>query len=266
MGNEMETSENSAGSGEPGFNPARGAKFLQIDGWRGKGRIVHGFGTRPAGGGKPSRRDWAGIAVHQGGEAFPLLSLRQVHGDRVVLFDPSLQTVDEVWQTEGDALITRTPGFALGVFTADCLPIFLYDPVHEAIGLVHAGWRGTAKGVIRKAVEKMSQNFLCRNEDLLAAMGPCIGPCCYEVDAPVKEAFISGGIPWDRVSSPKGDERWQLDLWGANLLQMQNSGILKENVSLLKICTSCHGETFFSYRNADKTGGRQLNFIALKKE
>jgi YfiH family protein len=249
-----------------GLNSVRKAKFLQLDGWKGECRIAHGFGTRHPGGDKPSRKDWGGKAVQEGREIFPLLSLRQVHGDRVVLFDPAFQTIEGIWQTEGDALITRTPGVALGVFTADCLPIFLYDPVQEAIGVVHTGWRGTAKGVIRKAVEKMGESFLCQSRDILAALGPCIGPCCYEVDGPVKAAFISGGIPWELVSSPGGDGKWLLNLYEANLFQMQEAGILKKNINLLKICTSCHGEAFFSYRNADKTGGRQLNFIALKKE
>jgi YfiH family protein len=249
-----------------GLNSVRKAKFLQLDGWKGECRIAHGFGTRHPGGDKPSRKDWGGKAVQEGREIFPLLSLRQVHGDWVVLFDPAFQTIEGIWQTEGDALITRTPGVALGVFTADCLPIFLYDPVQEAIGVVHTGWRGTAKGVIRKAVEKMGESFRCQSRDILAALGPCIGPCCYEVDGPVKAAFISGGIPWELVSSPGGDGKWLLNLYEANLFQMQEAGILKKNINLLKICTSCHGEAFFSYRNADKTGGRQLNFIALKKE
>ena len=239
--------------------------FLEVESWKENERIAHGFGTRHPGGEKPSRSDWAGRAVQKGQELFPLLSLRQVHGDRVVFFDPASRTIEEVWRTEGDVLLTRTPGVALGAFTADCLPIFLYDPVQRAIGMVHAGWRGTAKGVIRKAVEKMEDIFQCLSKDLLVALGPCIGPCCYEVDGPVKAAFMSGGIPWEWVSRPRGNEKWLLDLYEANLFQMEKAGISKKNISFLKICTSCHGEAFYSYRNADKTGGRQLNFIALRK-
>jgi copper oxidase (laccase) domain-containing protein len=112
----------------------------------------------------------------------------------------------------------------------------------------------------------MEASFRCQIRDIRAALGPCIGPCCYEVDGPVKAAFLSGGVPWELVASPRGEEKWLLNLYEANLFQMQKAGLLKENISLLKICTFCHGEAFFSYRNADKTGGRQLNFIALKKE
>jgi YfiH family protein len=241
-------------------------RFLQIEAWKGERRIVHGFGTRQEGGRKPSRTDWRGKGIQAGEEIYPLLSLRQVHGDRIVHFQGNGQEIDEVWRLEGDVLLTRTPGIALGVFTADCLPIFFYDPIQGAIGIVHAGWRGTALGVAGKAVEKMRETSGCKNSNILAALGPCIGPCCYEVDGPVKNAFISGGFPWNLVSRPRGEGKWLLDLYQANLYLLENQGISRRNIQVLRICTSCHGETFYSYRNADKTGGSQLNFIALRKE
>jgi YfiH family protein len=241
--------------------------FLEVEAWKEKNKkIAHGFGRKNPEGEKTSRRDWHGKSVKAGKEIFPLLSLRQVHGDRVVLFEKNEQKVEEIWQTEGDALLTRTPGVALGVFTADCLPIFLYDPLQGAIGIVHAGWRGTAGGIAGKAVEKMEEIFQSKNSNILAALGPCIGPCCYEVDGPVKKAFISGGFPWDLISRPRTEGKWLLDLYRANLYLLEKHGISKKNIQVLKICTSCHGDTFYSYRNADKTGGRQLNFIALRKE
>jgi YfiH family protein len=240
--------------------------FLKVDAWKERRQIAHGFGTRHPGGEKTSRKDWRGKSVREKNEIFPLLSLRQVHGDRVVLFKGNPQGIEEIWQTEGDALLTRTPGVALGVFTADCLPIFLYDPIQVAIGIVHAGWRGTAGGVAGKAVEKMGEIFQSKNSNILAALGPCIGPCCYEVDEPVKNAFISGGFHWTLVSRPRREGKWLLDLYQANLYLLEKHGISKKNIQVLKICTSCHGDTFFSYRNADKSGGRQLNFIALRKE
>jgi YfiH family protein len=241
-------------------------RFLQIEAWKGERRIAHGFGTRQEGGRKPSRTDWGGKAVQVEEDIYPLLSLRQVHGDRVVLIEGNRQKVEEVWRLEGDALLTRTPGIALGVFTADCLPIFFYDPIQGVIGIVHAGWRGTAQGVAGKAVEKMGETFGCKKSNILAALGPCIGPCCYEVDRPVKNAFISGGFPWNLVSVPRAEEKWLLDLYQANLYILENHGISRGNIQVLKICTSCHRDTFYSYRNADKTGGRQLNFIALRKK
>jgi YfiH family protein len=241
-------------------------RFLEIEAWKGERGIVHGFGTRREDGWDPSRTDWRGKAVQAGEDIYPLLSLRQVHGDRIILFEGNGQKIDEVWRLEGDVLLTRTPGIALGVFTADCLPIFFYDPIQGAIGIAHAGWRGTALGVAGKAVEKMGETFGCKKSDILAALGPCIGPCCYEVDGPVKNAFISGGFPWNLVSVPRGLEKWLLDLYQANLYLLERHGISGENIQVLKICTSCHRDTFYSYRNADKTRGRQLNFIALRKK
>ena len=243
----------------------RETRFLQIKGWKRNGKIAHGFGMRSQGGEKPIRKDWLGKAVQQEEESFPLVSLRQVHGDRVVIFDGNIQKVEEVWREEGDSLITRSPGFALGVFTADCLPIFLYDPQKEAIGIVHAGWRGTAKGVTGKALEGMKASFLCRSADILAAMGPCIGPCCYEVDRPVQRAFVEAGFSWDSISHPRREGKWSLDLHLANSLLLKAAGVREENIEILKLCTSCKAETFYSYRKGDKTRGRQLNFIALKR-
>ena len=243
----------------------RQTRFLQSEGWKRSGKIAHGFGMRSQGGEKPTRKDWLGKAVQQEEESFPLVSLRQVHGDRVVIFDGNIQRVEEVWREEGDSLITRSPGFALGVFTADCLPIFLYDPQREAIGLVHAGWRGTSRGVTAKAVEKMEAAFLCRSADIRAAMGPCIGPCCYEVDRPVQEAFVEAGFPWDSISHPRKEGKWSLDLHLANYLLLKDAGVREENIKILKLCTSCNGEILYSYRKGDKTQGRQLNFIALRK-
>jgi len=238
--------------------------FLRIEAWKKDGKIAHGFGMRSQGGERSMRKDWLEKAVRENEQVFPLVSLRQVHGDRVVIFNGNIQKVEEVWREEGDSLITQSSGLALGVFTADCLPIFLYDPKKRAIGIVHAGWRGTARGVTGKAVEKMKTAFQCQSADIHAAMGPCIGPCCYEVDSPVKKAFEEGGIPWELIAQPRGEKKWSLDLHLANSLLLQAAGVREEDIEILKFCTSCQRETFYSYRKGDKTQGRQLNFIALK--
>ena len=239
--------------------------FFQVESWKGKREILHGFGGRGPGVEKPVRQHWAGKSIQQGEESFPLVSLRQVHGDRVVVFDGDTRKIERLWREEGDSLITRAPGFALGVFTADCLPILLYDPGQQAIGIVHAGWRGTARGVSKKAVERMEAVFHCRSADILVAMGPCIGPCCYEVDGPVKEAFENFGFSWGSISRPGGEGKWFLDLSLANSLLLEASGVRKENIEILRNCTSCRRDIFYSYRNADKKAGRQLNYIALRR-
>jgi YfiH family protein len=237
-------------------------ELLQIRSWRRKRKIAHGFGRR----GQGTRLDWEGKAIQEREDSFPLVCLRQAHGDRVLLFDATIQKIEEIWQEEGDSLITRDSGFALGVFTADCLPIFLYDSRQQVIGVVHAGWRGTARGVAKKAVEKMKGFFQCQSKDILAVMGPGIGPCCYEVDHPVKEAFVGSGFPWESISRPRGEGTWSLDLHLANSLLLEAAGIRRENIEALKLCTSCRRGEFYSYRRGDKVGGRQLNFLALRKD
>jgi YfiH family protein len=239
-------------------------EFLGLDSWNQKGILIHGFGTKGNLGTKIARKDWRKQSIFVGGEAFPLISPRQVHGDRILVFDGSAQNADELWDQEGDALICRDPGYALAVFTADCMPLFLFDPVMKVIAVVHAGWRGAAKSLPRKTVEKMTQIFHCRGENIHAAMGPCIGPCCLEVDEPVRAFFREAGLPWNDLSSPRGGGKWSLDLSGVCTYSLELAGIDRENIQKLDRCTCCQRSVFFSYRGESKTQGRQMNFIALK--
>jgi polyphenol oxidase len=238
-------------------------KFMQAGNWKREANLAHGFGMRCPGEEKPVRKDWLGKPVEAEGETFPLFSLRQVHGDRVFLISDNNPQREEIWQEEGDCLITRKEGIALGVFTADCLPILLYDPERRTIAVVHSGWRGTARGILRKAVERMTSEFRCDSSRIQAALGPCIGPCCYEVDRPVKQSLEEGGFSWGSISYPRGEGKWSLDLPRANSLLLEASGVRRENMEILKLCTSCRRDLFYSYRKGDRTRGRQLNFIAL---
>jgi len=184
----------------------------------------------------------------------------------VLVFAEGPQRPEEVWEQEGDALITAVPGYALGVFTADCLPVLLFDPVQRVAGIVHAGWRGTAKALSQKVVWKMKENFHCQGENIRAALGPCIGACCFEVDALVQEAFIERGLPWELMSSPREKGKWSFDLHQANTYLLKAAGLKEENIQALKICTSCRRDIFYSYRAERHGRGQQLNFIALRKE
>ena len=240
-------------------------EFLRTAKWEAGGIIDHGFGTRGSGGKKVLKKDWWGGSLNERGGILPLVSIRQVHGDRVVVFDGKLEEVPELWNQDGDALITRVPGFALSVFTADCLPILLFDPTQRVVGIVHAGWRGTSKRVLQNAIGKMKKAFNCRGEDIQAAMGPSIGPCCLEIDDPVKEAFNEGGFPWESISSPRQGGKWLLDLYKANAYLLEIEGVLRVNVQRLEYCTRCRRDIFYSYRGERETQGRQLNFIALWK-
>ena len=236
--------------------------YLRIEGWE-EERIVHGFGTKGQPGDKITRQEWRGSEVILREEHFPLISLKQVHGDGIRIFQGPAQKISDLWEKEGDAILTPTPRVAIGVFTADCLPLLLFEPEKRIVAVVHAGWRGTAQEVVRKIIEKMIDGFDCCREKIKAALGPCIGPCCYEVDEPVEQTFRRNGLPWDFFSSPRGPGKWLLGLQKANSFILEKAGVNKKNINLIKYCTACRTDLFFSYRKEKGTRGRQVNFIAL---
>ena len=237
--------------------------FLEVEEWKDQKKIIHGFGTRNSSGDKITRRDWKEQKIVRRGKQLPLVSLRQVHGDRIVVFQGGSEEGGDPWEREGDALLTCSPGIAIGVFTADCLPLLLFEPERQVAGVVHAGWRGTAKGITRKVVEKMVETFACVEEKIEAVLGPCIGPCCYEVDRPVEAAFRHGGLPWESFASGRGPGKWSLDLQEANTHLLIESGVKRENIRRLAYCTACRSDLFFSYRREMGVRGSHLNFISL---
>ena len=205
-----------------------------------------------------------------GFDASRLLTINQVHGNDVLIINKPTRDTFTLSKTSADAIITNQCGIAIGVLTADCVPILLADPVKKIIGVVHAGWKGTAKGVVQKTVETMVKQFGSDKKALLAAIGPSIGSCCYKVDEVVAKEF--GGneyliplYPPLKKGESKGDFEWGLDLKRANFIQLLNMGILEKNISVENLCTSCRNDLFFSYRKDGKITGRQLNFIMMKK-
>jgi YfiH family protein len=153
-----------------------------------------------------------------------------------------------------DIVITGRPGLPLAIFTADCLPIVIYDPVGRRLAMAHAGWRGTAQAAARVAVDALVAAG-GRADTFAAAIGPSIGPCCYEVDAPVIER-LDAGCPaqwrdWVRAAGPG---KWMLDLWRANEDQLRLAGIGADRIDNQRLCTSCHPELLFSYRRGRGQG------------
>lgn len=236
--------------------------FHIIEKWNNHPKIFHGFGTRK-GGGRKLRKDWFGQALTIEGEEYPIVALRQVHEDGVVIFNG--EEPKDLWYKEGDALLTRIPGYALAVFTADCFPILIFDPGREAVGIVHAGWRGTAKGIVGKAIKKMQEVFKSAVKDMQIVIGPGICSSCLEVDAPVKQAFSVAQVPWDRIAKDKGNGKFLLDIYQANFLLVQSLGIKEENIISFNLCPSCQVKDYYSYRGEGKDSGRMINFIGLKK-
>lgn len=193
------------------------------------------------------------------------VTVRQVHGDRVlVLKGGRAEPRDPRLRNEGfDALVTDEPGLVLAVKTADCVPILLADPVRKAIGIVHAGWRGTALAVAKKAVRAMGDAFGCEPSDMVAVLGPAIGPCCYQVGRLVFEAL--GGVGADReyLRPAAEDGQWRLDLPGINRRQLLKEGLEKGRITSGSICTVCQKDIFFSHRAQGGKAGRQVSFIRI---
>jgi polyphenol oxidase len=184
---------------------------------------------------------------------------RQVHGSHVAIVDapqaPPLQNTD--------ALVTNLTNVPLMVAAADCVPILLWDPQHRAIGAVHAGWRGTVQRIVQKAVAAMEAAFGSSPSDILAGLGPAIGPCCYEVGdavlAPLRESFPTY---WQQMVVSRGDAQ-HLDLWMANSLQLQEQGIAARNIEEAQLCTSCHTNLYYSERKEGGSSGRFVAAISL---
>lgn len=159
---------------------------------------------------------------------------------------------------ETDALVTTTPGVFLTLRYADCVPALLVDPVRRAVGIAHAGWRGTLALVTQRTAEAMMAEFGCRAEDIRAAIGPSIGPCCYEVGHEVvAQARAVFGGQADALLLPR-TTRTHLDLWQANRLQLEAVGV--GQVEVAGICTRCHTHDYFSHRGE---GGRTGRFGAV---
>ncbi len=194
----------------------------------------------------------ARVLAHLGLSAGQVATAYQVHGNRIAV----VSAADAGRAFPGtDGLITDVPGVALLLRFADCQPILLYDPVHHALGLVHAGWRGAAQGIARRAVEAMQATFGSRPRQLLAGLGPAIGPCCYEVGQDVASAMSYALSGWSRVMHPDG-ERWRLDLPAANEQQLVAAGVGRRQIEQARLCTSCRNDEFFSHRGDNGMTGR----------
>lgn len=228
--------------------------------------MVHAFTTREGGLGdrKDGARnpdDWTVVADAFGICIDRVVTVEQVHGENIVLVDDL--NVRDVRTVHADALITSVPGIAVGVETADCVPVLLFDPVTPAVAAVHAGWKSTVKKIVQKTVHRMHEEFGSEAARLIALIGPAIGPECYEVDEPVMGRVRDAFSFWSEVSIPRGNDHWSLDLVTANRLELLQIGLDKQNVHVLGLCTSCRRDRFYSFRAEGRTG-RMLSVIMIK--
>jgi polyphenol oxidase len=260
--------------------------------------LVHGFSTRPGGVSDVDGEKLLNLGavewdsrdnVEENKRRFQsaldandltMVSLHQIHSDVIRSLN---QTPAK--QCKGDAIATKTPGLLLGVRTADCAPVLVVDPKNKVVAAIHAGWRGTLQRIVAKTIGQLQMEFGCNPKDLLAAIGPTIGGCCYEVGTEVASAF-GAKFPnanefFDELRT--GDEpnplQWLnmmppghqpppknviLNLPKANKLQLLSAGLPEKNIYVTNLCTSCDVSQLFSYRKERTRSGRLLSVIGIR--
>jgi YfiH family protein len=281
----------------PTIRTSRG-KLLQVPAFSKLPWLIHAFSTRP-GGISPIEgervlnlgfTDWdtrENVLENRrrfqsalGASDLALTPLKQIHSDVIHLFETASPEL-----CRGDASLTNTPGLLLAVQTADCVPILLVDPKKRAVAAIHAGWRGTLRRILAKTVGRLQMDFGSNPSDILAAIGPSIGPCCYEVGTEVATQFLSqfadapsyfdefrtgdepNPIQWLNMMPPGHQpppKNVQLDLRKANHAQLIAAGLLAKNIFTIDLCTACHPDLLFSYRKQGPASGRLMSVIAIR--
>jgi YfiH family protein len=288
---------------------ANGVQWLGVPGWDKLGWLWHGFSTRKGGGSRAYCPDDApgelnlGFTAEDsrdtvarnrellaealsGNAATPLVTLRQIHSNLVVLACATDASPDH--PRKGDGLMTDEPGLLLGIQTADCIPVLVADRKRNAVAAFHAGWRGTVARIVEAGVGRMRLEFGSRPEDLVAAIGPGIGACCYAVGEEVYSSFESqfsyGRELFREVydsdpvrtkypmlfltqcapgHSPIGPSL-HLDLVEANRRQLLDAGLKPRAIKTVGGCTSCQTDLFFSHRASRGHAGRMLSVIGIR--
>jgi YfiH family protein len=224
-----------------------------------------------------------------GNEATPLVTIRQIHSSVIISRDPIMDVAGVRGQrppSRGDGLMTRQPGLLLGIQTADCIPVLVADRRLKAVAAFHAGWRGTVRRIVENGIGRMRLEFGSEPEDLVAAIGPGIGPCCYAVGQEVVSEFESQfnyGCELFREVASSDPVRTRyplmflnqrapghaspgvhLDLIEANRRQLLAAGLRTDAIKVVGACTNCHPGMFFSYRESKGRCGRMMSVIGIR--
>lgn len=263
------------------FTQQQGVPFYACDGFSG---VAHGFSTRLGGvspapwesmnlgsnrGDDPSNVDenYRRFCCAIGADSSAIVKNHQVHSSRIrhvtaadIVSPPSL-----LGDHDADGLICSQPGVCLTVFSADCIPVLLYDPVQRVIAAVHAGWRGTAAGISHRAAAEMISVYGCRGEDILAAIGPGISPCCFETHRDVPDGLREGlGQDAEGFIRPLPKEgKFSVDLKGANAHWLRMAGLTEDHIAVSSACTTCRGDHFWSHRILGNERGSMAAMIQL---
>lgn len=193
-------------------------------------------------------------------------AVHQVHGDTVLVIKDfmDLMAVERADPPiQADALVTNLPDLPLVLYTADCVPVYLYDPLKNVIALVHGGWRGTVKKIVARTISAMEEAYGTNPASLQVALGPSIGPCCFEVGEEVWEEFRTAFHFWPNfvVRTPN---KFFVDLWTCTTMQLFMAGVREENVVNSQVCTSCNNDFYYSYRRDSGDTGRMAAIISLR--
>ncbi len=242
------------------------------------GGLSHVYGDREQNLGWTAEDDPTIVAANRsafvtalcGGPPLPLVTVSQVHGAIVRDLEHEtspFMTPDGRARLEGDGMISQTPGRLLAILTADCVPVLLADTRTHAVGAFHAGWRGTLARIVERGAAEMRASYGTRAEDLIAAIGPCIQACCFEVGDEIRTAFSREFRYAPELFSPPGSPALHMDLAEANRRQLLQAGVQPENIRVLAHCTACSRlpdgrRRFFSYRAEGGRTGRMLSGIA----
>lgn len=280
-----------------------GTPYLAFPSFDGKGHVRHAFATRLGGastgqfatmnlsftrGDKPEHvaENYRRMAAALGMRAEDVVCTHQTHTVNIRAVgkaDCGKGVTEERDYTDVDGLVTEEEGVVLACFWADCVPLLFADPVRRAIGVAHAGWRGTVSGMARKMVKEMEQRYGCRPSDLYAAIGPSVCADCYEVsedvavrarDAlwklPAKKGFADFDVPGEAHSGSilrpgKEEGKYLLDLHALNREMLLASGIPDTNIFITDICTCCNPELLFSHRVQGEPRGNLAAFLTLRQ-
>jgi purine-nucleoside/S-methyl-5'-thioadenosine phosphorylase / adenosine deaminase len=278
-------------------NKGLNSGIVQVFSWNSYGWLRHGFSTRQGGvstayGGDSLNLAWTKeddpalvaenrrrfYAASQAGfdenGGLGVVTLKQIHSavirpirEEDGVFEGRLQTDEGKAVLEGDGAVTSLPGVMLGMQTADCVPVLVTDVNKRVVGAFHAGWRGTVARIVERGIETMRLEYGSRPKDLIAAVGPSIGACCYAVGQEVRSGFEAQVEYAGELFKEAGDGQMHLDLWEANRRQLLDAGAQVERVTVLGECTACTmsgGERkYFSHRAEHGLAGRMMSVIGI---
>ena len=214
---------------------------------------------------REDEREWSAVGGVMGVPRDRIRLISQVHGRDIALVR---KASDGPWTPpRADAIISDDDSVAIAVRVADCAPILIADTTRRAVAAVHAGWRGTLQGIAGEAVAALQRELACRPADLVAAIGPCLGPCCGEMGLEVVEMFRAAGHPEDRIArwfQTGASGRPYFDLWGANRDQLEAAGLQPDRIYTADLCSRSHPDVFHSYRARGSAAGRMLGIIRAR--